>query len=304
MLGRRILRIKVFKAVYTLAENPSLPLKELQHQFDASCEATRDLYLFMLMLPQALVEEAAGRIEAARSKFNPTEEERNPNLKFVRNGIAAKLASDPDFEKICTKKKLSWSQYDVLLRHLYDTLRSRPYYQSYMSNPEQSLAEDAALFVKFYENELVDNPELEEILEDLSIWWNDDLAYALTWDCKTVESIAKGTPWQLPELYQSDMKKGPGVDDDRVFVRRILAKAVANFETYASRIAARTPKWDGSRICATDLALIVCGLAEMDAFPQTAPNIVINEYVEISKYYSTAESRAFVNGILDNIIKK
>lgn len=304
MLGRRILRIKVFKAVYTLAENPSLTQKEILHQFDASCEATRDLYLFMLMLPQALAQEAAGRIGAARSKFNPTEEELNPNMKFVQNGIAAKLAADPDFVKLTARKKLSWEQYDVLLRHLYDTLRERDYYKEYMASGQSSLKEDAELFVKFFENELVDNAELEEILEDLSIWWNDDLAYALTWDCKAVEAMAKGAPWRLPELYQSDMKQGPGVEDDRIFARRILSKAAGSFKEYSAEIAARTPKWDGSRICATDLALIVCGLAEAAAFPGTSPNIVINEYVEISKYYSTAESRAFVNGILDNIIKK
>lgn len=301
MLGRRILRIKAFKAVYSFAENTSASLEDVRKQMDLSCEAVRDLYLFMLQLPGVLTAEAASRIEAAKTKFNPSEEERNPNMRFVRNSIASALSSDPDFRKISDKKKLSWDQYDVLVRHLYDSLRKKPWFKSYMSAEESGPRDDAKLFVKFFEEELVDNAELSDILEDLNVWWNDDLAYALTWDCRAVEDLAAGRRWAMPELYLSDVKEG--FDDDRDFVRRLLRTAVTGYEDYVSLISKNTPKWDSGRICMTDLALIVCGLAEAKAFPGTPVNVIINEYVEISKYYSTPESRAFVNGILDKLLK-
>ncbi|MBQ9474829.1 MAG: transcription antitermination protein NusB [Bacteroidales bacterium] len=303
MLGRRILRIKSFKAVYTYSENPSLTVKDVQAQMDKSCEAARDLYLFMLILPQALVQEAENRIKAAQGKFNPSPEEKNPNMKFVRNSLVPILADDPDLNKAIQRKKFSWEQYDAFLRHLYDSVRSREYFVKYMENPSCSLREDAALFIKIYEEELVDSKELEDILSDMSIWWNDDLAYALTWDCRSLDAIAKGQRWELPELYQSEMKKDPDLDDDRAFVKSLLRMAVSRFDDFVSQIASCTPKWDRSRICATDLALIVCGLAEHAAFPDTPRRIIINEYVDISKYYSTPESRAFVNGILDKLLK-
>lgn len=302
MLNRRILRIKAFKTVYSLTENPSMSLKEAQMQLERSCEAARDLYLFLMGLVPALTREASMRIEAARGKFNPTEEEKHPNMKFAGNRVAPLLAEDPDYTKIMSRKKLSWEQYDVLLRHLYDSLRQRGYYAGYMDSGKDSIKEDAGLWKAFFENELEDNEELERILEDLSVWWNDDLGYALTWCCRTMDDLGRGERWNMPPLYMSDVTGKEESDGD--FVSRLLRKAFAGYQNYVTRIGEVTPQWDLGRICATDLALIVTGLAEADAFPDIPKKVTINEFVEISKYYSTPESRAFVNGILDKLIDK
>ncbi len=305
MLNRRILRIKAFKAIYSFTENQSASLKELEAQLDRSLESTRDLYLFLLSCVQPLTNEAISRIEAARGKFNPTEEELHPNMKFTTNLIAPLLDGDPDLQKLLQKKKFSWDQYDVLLRHLYESIRSKDYFVDYLNNGSaNTLKEDAELWVKIFENEFEDNAELESILEDLSIWWNDDLSYSLSWCCRTMDQLAKGKPWNLPPLFMSDLDKSGSKDSDKAFVVKLLRVAVNGFDRYISEIAAITPKWDRSRICVTDLALIVCGMAEAEAFDNIAPKVTINEYVEISKFYSTPESRAFVNGILDKLINK
>ena len=302
MLNRRILRVKAFKAVYALAENPQITRKELESQLEISCEATRDLYLFLLSIINPLTSEALSRIESARSKFNPTEEERNPNMKFVRNRIPALLADDPDFSKLTAKKKMSWDQYDVLLRHLYENIREKDYFKQYMKSSESSLKEDARLWIRIFEHELEDNAELLDILEDLNMCWTDDLPYALIWCIRTLGDLSDGRRWNLPELYQSEMPGNESMESDRAFVRSIVRKAHDNFDKYYQSVSDCTPKWDKNRICVTDLALIVCGLAEAASFPLQSPRIIINEYVEISKYYSTPESRAFVNGVLDKLI--
>lgn len=295
MLNRRILRIKAFKVLYSYAENQSMSLKEAELQLEKSCEATRDLYLFMLALISPLTAEAKARIEAARNKFNPTDEEKNPNLKFTRNALAVLLDEDPDFQKIISRKKLSWDQYDVFLRHLYDSVKSSDYFAEYMADPEESVKKDADLFVKIFERELVDSEELESILEDLSIYWNDDLAYSLTYCCRTVESLAAGKPWSLPELYDSESK---------AFVFNLLRAAFAGFGRYSQMIADSVPKWDKDRLFAIDVTLIIAGLAEAEKMKDIPHKVTINEYVEISKYYSTPKSRSFVNGLLDSLIKK
>ena len=302
MLNRRILRIKAFKILYAYAENPALTLKEALKQLACSCEATQDLYLYMLGIVAPLTQEAALRIEAARGKFNPTEEERNPNLKFARNALAPLLAEDIDLQKLLEKKKLSWEQQDAFLYKLYATIRTKDYFRAYMENPGTSLEEDVALFIRIFEEEFEDSPELASILEDMSIWWNDDLAYALNWCCRTMDSLGKGERWSLPPLYMSDLSEK--AESDKAIITKVLRAAFAHFDEYVSDIAAITPKWDRSRICSTDLALIVAGLAENAAFPDMGSGIIINEYVEISKFYSTPESRAFVNGILDRLINK
>lgn len=294
MLNRRILRIKAFKVLYSYAENPSMDLKEAQRQLRLSCEATRDLYLFLLALVRPLTEEAAARIEAARTKFNPTEEERNPNLRFVRNRIAPLLSDDPDFSKIVSRRKLSWDQYDAFLRKLYESVRSKDWFKAYLESDDDSLAADAALFTRIFEEELEDNEDLEAILEDLSIYWNDDLAYALTWCCHAMEDFARGRRWRLPELV-------PAGDS---FAEDLVAAAFAGFGRYSAMVADSVDKWDKDRLFTTDLALIVTGIAEADHFKDIPARVTINEYVEISKYYGTPKSRSFVNGLLDKLIKQ
>ena len=302
MLNRRILRIKAFKTIYSLAENRSMSVADALKELDASCEATRDLYLFLLDVVPALTVEARTRIEAARAKFHPTEEELHPNMKFAENRVAKILSQDPDFLKQTEKRKLSWDQFDVLLRSLYDSIRTKEYYEKYMNSGEDSLKEDAALWRHIFEEEFEDNEELWKILEDLSIWWTDDVAYALTYCCHAMDDLGAGKPWRLPELYLSQMPGREGMESDKDFVRSIVRRAVQDFEKDFEVVASLTPKWDADRLCTTDIALIVCGMAESASFPAVSPKIIINEYVEISKYYSTPDSRAFVNGLLNKLI--
>ena len=302
MLNRRILRIKAFKAIYGYAENPGMTMKDTEAFLEHSCEAVRDLYLFILSITKALSAEALSRIEAAKNKFNPTEEEKRPNLKFVNNGISSALAGDPDFSRILSRKKLSWDQYDVFLRHLYESIREKEYFKRYLSSGECGIGEDARLWTSIFENEFEDNAELEPILEELSIYWNDDLPYALICCCRTMTAMGRGEQWNFPELFRAE--SGKNAESDKAFVTRLVRAAYTGFGRYCEAISGSTPKWDRNRICSTDLALIICGLAEADTFPSISTKITINEYVEISKYYSTPESSGFVNGLLDKLINK
>lgn len=303
MLNRRILRIKAFKVLYAYAENPQMTLKEAEAQLESSCKATRDLYLFMLAVISPLTAEARSRIEAGLSKFNPTEEEKHPNMKFADNALAKLFDEDIDFQKIISKSHLSWDQYDVCLHHLYDSVRSKEYFAKYMSSGESSLREDVKLFVHIFEEEFVDNPDLEGILEDLSIYWIDDLAYALTYCCRTIEELARGARWSLPPLYQSELKHRDGQDSDKDFVTTLLRSAYSGFAKYSALVAGAVPKWDKERLFTIDMVLIICGLAEAASFPAIPVKVTINEYVEITKFYSTPKSRSFVNGLLDSLIE-
>lgn len=303
MLNRRILRIKAFKVLYSsvLAENMSLAQAEAQ--LDASCEATRDLYIYMLGIVSPLTQIARERIDAANNKFNPTEEEKNPNMKFVENQLAKLIDEDVDFQKIFAKKKFGWGQYDIFLKEVMNSIQTKEYFAEYMASPERSLAEDCRLFTKIYEEEFVDNQTLERILEDKSLYWNDDLAYSLTWCCKTLKSFAKGEGWKLLPLYQSEMLKGDGVESDKLFVRKLLQASFAGYEKYSAMVAESVSGWEKERLFSTDVVLIVMGLAETVTFPTIPVKVTMNEYVEISKFYGTPKSRSFVNGLLDRLVQ-
>ena len=306
MLNRRILRIKAFKELYACAENPGKSLKEALADLDASMEATRDLYLLMLSVIPPLTAEASRRIEAARGKFNPTEEDLHPNLKFVRNSLSPLLEDDPDFRKIIEKKKISWDQYDVFLHDLYESVKTKPWYQAYMESPEVSLAEDVRLFKKMYEEEFEDSDALAAILEDLNIRWTDDLGYVLGFIIRDLDDIARTGRWRLPPLVNSDLliRQGKKADSDLRFVRTLLETAVGNYPQYERMIAALVSRWDSDRLYTTDVVLIALGLSEAVCFPEIPLRVTINEYVEISKFYSTPKSGSFVNGLLDRLIKQ
>ena len=185
MLNRRILRIKAFKTLYgsVISDNMSLPQAEAQ--LEVACEATRDLYIYMLGVVSPLTAIAKDRLDAARAKFNPTDEERNPNMKFAENALARLLDEDVDFKKIFSKKKFGWQQYDLMLKKVLASVMSKEYYAEYMASDERSLAQDCELFIRIFEEEFVDSPELESILEEKSMYWYEDLPYALTWCCKS-----------------------------------------------------------------------------------------------------------------------
>lgn len=304
MLNRRILRIKVFKVLYGSVLAGGGTLAEAEAGLDASCEATRDLYVFMLGIVPPLTRVARERLESARKKFNPTEEERNPNMKFADNALAVLLDEDPDFAKAFSKRKFSWEQYDLFLKKIYSSIVQKDYYRKYMESGTSSLAEDCRLFTRIFEEEFTDSMELEQILEDMSIWWNDDLAYSLTYCCRTLETLARGGRWELPPLYQSDMKKDAKMESDRLFARRLLQNAFAGRQRYSEMISGSVSNWDQDRIVSTDMALIITGLAEAENFPTIPVRVTINEYVEISKYYGTPKSSIFVNGLLDRLIQK
>ena len=279
-------------------------LAEAEAGLDASCEATRDLYVFMLGIVPPLTRVARERLESARKKFNPTEEERNPNMKFADNALAVLLDEDPDFAKAFSKRKFSWEQYDLFLKKIYSSIVQKDYYRKYMESGTSSLAEDCRLFTRIFEEEFTDSVELEQILEDMSIWWNDDLAYSLTYCCRTLETLARGDRWELPPLYQSDMKKDAKMESDRLFAHRLLQNAFAGRQRYSEMISGSVSNWDQDRIVSTDMALIITGLAEAENFPTIPVRVTINEYVEISKYYGTPKSSIFVNGLLDRLIQK
>ena len=304
MLNRRILRIKAFKVLYSSVLSGNMSLSQAEAQLELSCEAARDLYVYMLGIVSPLTRIAQDRIEAGLSKFNPTEEEKNPNRKFAENSLAVLLDADEDFQKVFKKKKFDWSQYDLFLKKVMTSVASKEYYAEYMASPARSLAEDCKLFTKIFEEEFVDSEELEKILEDKSLYWNDDLAYSLTWCCKTLKNLAKGESWSLIPLYQSELLKGEGVESDKYFVRKLLQASFASYEKYSSMVAESVTGWEKERLFSTDVVLIVMGLAEAVTFPTIPVKVTMNEYVEISKFYGTPKSRSFVNGLLDNLIQQ
>lgn len=314
MLNRRILRVKAFKAIYGYSIAREKQLDDVLAELRSSCESTRDLWLFLIGLIGPVAADAAERIDAAKSKFNPTEEELHPNEKLALSPLAAKLAEDPDFQKLMAKKKFSWKPYDVFIRHLGDQIRKRKYYNDYLTGADgyrtdgaPSLTDDVRFFSKVFETELEDNEELAAILEDMSIWWTDDLGYALYWVIRSLDRISiegfKMIPLYNSESLSADKVRSGKITSDEQFVKKLVANAFSGYENYFSMVQDEVKDWKGDRLFATDVALIITALAEARTFPDIPLRVTMNEYIEISKFYCSPKSRSFVNGVLDKLVK-
>ncbi len=296
MLNRRLIRIKVFKVLYAAEVSAETSLAASQKELLLACGKTLDLYYFLLNLLPALKKVAAERIEIGKNKFNPSESEKAASTRFVDNRFVAMLEGDSAFTETCRKKGLQWGEYDVFMKKLYASITASDYYQDYMSDPESSLRKDCEFVSRIYQEELEDNEMLWDILEETSVYWADDLGYVLNVIIRSLEPVAGGAA--LP-AYNVFLK-----DDDRAFALDLLKAAMLNYDKYLAIVSENTANWDPDRIVRVDATLVVMGIAEAVAFPSIPVKVTINEYVEISKYYSTPNSNVFVNGVLDVIVRK
>ena len=280
MLNRRLIRIKVFKVLYSCISSGSNSFAEAEKNMHYSCEKTLHLYYFMLNAAVALKQVADAKIETGMRKFNPTEEERNPNLKFSENKVSEYLLGNPIFKKYCEENVLSWNgDLALFVKKLFASISEKDYFKEYMERESRSMAEDCDLFIRIFEEEFEDNEALESFLEDMSIYWIDDLGYVLNTIIRNLELLRKSSKMPMPGIFMKE--------DDKEYAFNLL---IAN--------------WDPERVVTTDLVLIEEGIAEAVGFPNIPVKVTINEYVEISKYYSTHNSKIFVNGLLDRIIQK
>jgi len=296
MLSRRLIRIKAFKTLFAFVGSESDNVNAAQKTLLESCDKVKDLYYFLLNISSSLVSVAEEKISVGLRKYHPTEAEANPNYKFVRNRFAALLSDDPEFGRICQKRGLNWGEYDPFVRHVYNSMITKEYYQDYMNSEEDSFEADCRLFSCIFEDEFEDNEELESILEDISLLWIDDLAFALN---AVIAGIAE-TSRKKRIVHPNTFLK----EDDKEFALRLLSESIVHYDEYFKLMESHLDNWKADRLVLTDAALIVMGVTEAVEFPTIPVKVTINEYVEIAKYYSTPNSRIFVNGILDRIIQE
>ena len=296
MISRRLVRIKAFKCLFAYEGSGADNLAAAEKDLIQSCEKVRDLYYFLLNIASSIVEVASERIAVGLRKFHPTEQEANPNMKFVRNRYAKMLEDDPEFGRYCQRKGLVWGEYDPFVKRVYNSMITKDYYINYMNSGKDSFEEDCDLVSCIFQDEFEDNEELLSILEDLSLYWIDDVAYALNAIIAGIEVSKRKKTVFHPAVFQKE--------DDKEFALRLLDEAIIHYDEYRDYVASKLSNWKIERLVPADTTLIVLGIAEASNFPTIPVKVTINEYVEISKYYSTPNSRVFVNGMLDMAIQE
>ena len=292
MISRRMLRIKVIKALYAHLKSDADSLMASEKTLVASIDKTYDLYFLMLSLIAELAHYAEQRQELARKKQLPTYEDLNPNRKFVENAVIRLIAQSDAVNDHLAARKLSWAKYPELIKTLYSQLEQSDYFKSYMAHAERSWKEDLALVTDFYVRELEECEMLEEVLDEMSILWNDDLGFSLILVTRTLSNMRPS---------HTDVKVLPKFksDEDLDFAMQLFEKAAIGYDDNLQQIERFTRNWDVERIAFMDNLIMATAVAELITFPSIPIKVTLDEYIEIAKFYSTAGSSTFINGVLD-----
>ena len=298
MINRVLIRLKIIQVVYAYYKNSGKSIKAAEDEVFFSLSKAYDLYKFLLLLIAALTHYASDRIAFNMRKVRPTEEDINPNLKFVNNRIAVQIEQNEELKKFSEKSKLDWVNYSDYLRRLRDTIVESDIYKEYMASETSSYEEDRELWRKLYKDFIFDNEELDALLEELSLYWNDDKAIVDTFVLKTIKRFNEneGAQQQLLPEYKDD--------EDIESAHKLFKATIQNADVYREMMSDSSKNWDMTRLAFMDVVIMQTALAEVMTFPKIPLNVTLNEYVEIAKYYSTPKSSSFINGLLDTIIKK
>ncbi len=296
MLSRRLLRIKVIKALYTHLKSESENLMASEKNLMASIDKAYDLYFQLMVLPVELARYAEQRQELAKQKRLPTHEDLNPNRRFVENAAIRLIANSDSVNDRVAAQKLGWSRYPELIRTLYNQLAATDYFSAYMTAPECTLRDDVQLLCTFFERELQECPALDDVLEEQSIFWGDDLGFVLTLVIRTLTGIrASHTEVKMLREFKSE--------EDIDFVRTLFERSLVSYEEHVEYIEKFTRNWDVERIAFMDNLIMVVAISELINFPSIPVKVTLDEYIDIAKFYSTQSSSTFINGVLDKIVE-
>jgi transcription antitermination factor NusB len=282
--------------VYAYYQSDTKDLAKAEKEFFHSIEKACDLYHYLLQLILAVNNYAYQRIDAAKNKYIPTEEEKNPNCRFIENAFVAQLAKNEALESYLNKTPMSWVNYDAFVKSVYEAIVASNFYAEYMDAPESSYEADQEIWRKIFKNILQKSEDLNEVLEEQSIYWNDDLDIIITFVMKTIKRFKpeSGAEQELLPMFKDEA--------DRKFASDLFCASIRNRERYRALIDEAVKNWDIERLAMMDLLILQVALAEIMEIEGIPVNVSLNEYIDIAKTYSTLKSGVFVNGTLDHIV--
>ena len=255
-----------------------------------------DLYNYLLLLMVEVTKQANKRLNAAKNKLVPTKEELFPNTKFVENRFIAQLEVNKQLLEFSNNQKKTWENEADFVKTLCDKILESDIYKEYMASETSSYEEDRELWRKLYKNIIFNNIELDQVLEDQSLYWNDDKEIVDTFVLKTIKRFDEknGAKQELLPEFKDE--------EDQDFARRLFRRTILNADYYRHLISENTKNWDLDRVAFMDVVIMQIALAEILSFPNIPVSVSLNEYVEIAKLYSTPKSGGFINGTLDGIV--
>ncbi|RUT79223.1 transcription antitermination factor NusB [Ancylomarina longa] len=297
MISRRLLRVKVLQLLYAYYKNQDRTIAKAEKELFFSVGKAYDLYHYLLLLIVDLAFLAEKKIETAKNKIIPTEEDLNPNTKLVDNKLIRQLADNLQLSGYAATNTITWTDQEDFVRSMFEKLIHSDLFINYMESDTNSYQADKKFVEKFYSNLLAADEDFYSQMEEKSIYWNDEIEFIISMVIKTIKSFEETDDRNttLMSLFKDK--------DDEDFMKTLFRKAVIHHKEHLDLIEQNTKNWELDRIAFMDILIMELALTEILEFKSIPVKVSFNEYLEIAKYYSTENSSNFINGILDKMIK-
>ena len=296
MINRELIRIKVVQLTYAYYQNGSKNIDSAEKELTFSLSKAYDLYNYLLALIVGITQEARRHLEVAQSRAT-REGTPMPSQKFAYNRFAMQLEGNKMLNEFVETQKKNWNDEPEFLKKIYTQITESQIYKDYMASTEDSYEADRELWRKLYRTLIERNADLDSLLEEQSIYWNDDKEIVDTFVLKTIK--------RFEEKNQANQELLPEYDseEDKEYARKLFRSAIMNADEYQHYMSEASRNWDFSRLAYMDIVIMQIAIAEMMSFPSIPISVSINEYVEIAKLYSTPRSAGYINGMLDAIAR-
>ena len=296
MINREIIRIKIVQLTYAYYQNGNKNIETAEKELFFSLSKAYDLYNHLLALIVAITKESRRRLEVlqAKAKREGTPE---PSTKFAFNRFALQLEENKQLCDFNETQKHAWTDEPEFVGKLFEQIEQSQTYKDYINNNEDNYAADRELWHKLYRTLIQENEDLEALLEEQSLYWNDDKDVVDTFVLKTIKRFEEknGSKQELLPEYDSEEEKD--------YARKLFRATILNADEYQHYMSEASRNWDFSRLAYIDVIIMQIAIAEMFTFPSIPLSVTINEYVELAKYYSTPRSAGYINGMLDAIAR-
>ena len=297
MLNRRHLRIKVLQMLYSyFNDEDSTDISLAEKNLLNSIERIYDLYIYLLLSFPVVREVALNKQDERKKKLRPTKEDLYPNLKFVDNKIISLITKSVDLNQLSENRKINWDNDEKreIYRKIFIEIEKSEVYFEHMNNDEKGFEADRNFLIQLFKAEIANSPLIYDFFEDEDIHWMDDIDLACSMIIKTIKNTKEDT-FDIMPLYKAN-------DDEKAFICTLLKEIIKKDAENELMIENLVENWEFERIAKMDVLLLKMARTELQYFETIPTKVSINEYIEISKYYSTPNSNVFINGILDKSV--
>ena len=297
MINRTLIRLKVVQLMYAFYQNSGKNIETAEKELLFSLSKAYDLYNYMLLLMVSVARYAFQQVEHKEHLNKVGHIDEKVSHRFADNQFTSQLEINQQLQDFVDTKKKTWDNDLDYVKKLYNDIVQSEYYTEYMALPRATYADDRDLWRKLYKNIIMKDERIDDIIEEQSLYWNDDREIVDTFVLKTIKRFKaeNGANQELVPEYKDI--------EDQEFATRLFRRTIMNDEYYRSLIGKCVKNWEFSRLAYMDVIIMQIAIAELLSFPQIPISVTINEYVEIAKWYSTPKSAGYVNGIIDTVAK-